>query len=136
MQVQRTAVRIATGRAAQLDELLDLRVADRQVDCRGAAAQRALADGERQRVLHADEGDDAAGLAVAADRFPDGAQIAPVRTDATAARRQPDVFVPEVDDAVKTSQMHSFRKQEIGRPRSVPPFDSTGVEGMNHSLLI
>ena len=26
-----------------------------------------------------------------------------------------------------------LRKQEIGRPRSVPPFDSTGVAGMNHS---
>src|SRR5580700_4691302 len=30
----------------------------------------------------------------------------------------------------------SFRKQEIGRPRLVPPFDRTGVAGMNHSLLI
>ena len=30
----------------------------------------------------------------------------------------------------------SFRKQEIGRPRLVPPLDSTGVAGMNHSLLI
>ena len=28
----------------------------------------------------------------------------------------------------------SFRKQEIGSPRCVPPFDSTGVAGMNHSL--
>ena len=28
----------------------------------------------------------------------------------------------------------SFRKQEIGRPRWVPPFDRTGVAGMNHSL--
>src|SRR3984885_15852164 len=27
----------------------------------------------------------------------------------------------------------SLRKQEIGRPRWVPPFDSTGVAGMNHS---
>ena len=26
-----------------------------------------------------------------------------------------------------------LRKQEIGRPRLVPPFDSTGVAGMNHS---
>ena len=27
----------------------------------------------------------------------------------------------------------SFRKQLIGSPRVVPPFDSTGVAGMNHS---
>ena len=29
-----------------------------------------------------------------------------------------------------------FRKHEIGRPRPVPPFDSTGVAGMNHSREI
>ena len=28
----------------------------------------------------------------------------------------------------------ALRKQLIGRPRSAPPFDSTGVEGMNQSL--
>ena len=28
----------------------------------------------------------------------------------------------------------SLRKQEIGRPRLVPPLDSTGVAGMNHKL--
>ncbi len=28
----------------------------------------------------------------------------------------------------------AFRKQEIGRPRSAPPFDSTGVAGMNQRL--
>jgi hypothetical protein len=27
----------------------------------------------------------------------------------------------------------SFRKQEIGKPRVVPPLDSTGVAGMNQS---
>ena len=27
----------------------------------------------------------------------------------------------------------SLRKQEIGRPRLVPPFESTGVAGMNQS---
>ena len=30
----------------------------------------------------------------------------------------------------------SLRKQEIGRPRDEPPFERTGVEGMNQSLLI
>ncbi len=28
----------------------------------------------------------------------------------------------------------SFRKQEIGRPRLVPPLESTGVAGMNQSF--
>ena len=30
----------------------------------------------------------------------------------------------------------SFRKQLIGRPRDVPPLDSTGVAGMNHMRLM
>src|ERR1700722_9868065 len=30
----------------------------------------------------------------------------------------------------------SFKKHEIGKPRAVPPLDSTGVAGMNHSRLI
>ena len=28
------------------------------------------------------------------------------------------------------------KKQEIGKPLSVPPFDKTGVAGINHKLLI
>ncbi len=28
----------------------------------------------------------------------------------------------------------AFRKQEIGRPRSAPPLDSTGVAGMNQRV--
>ncbi len=28
----------------------------------------------------------------------------------------------------------AFKKQEIGRPRSAPPFDRTGVAGMNQSF--
>ena len=30
----------------------------------------------------------------------------------------------------------SFKKQEIGKPRSVPPLDNTGVAGMNHRFEI
>ncbi len=30
----------------------------------------------------------------------------------------------------------SLRKQEIGRPRLVPPLDRTGVAGMNQSWLM
>ena len=101
MQVQRLAVRIAAGRAADLDELLDLGMADRQVDRRRAAAQRALGDRQGQRVHHADERHDAGGLAVRADLLADRAQVAPVGADAAAARRQPDVLVPQADDAVQ-----------------------------------
>ncbi len=42
MEVQRLAVRVAAGGAAQFDEFLDLRVPDRQVNRRRAAPQRAL----------------------------------------------------------------------------------------------
>jgi hypothetical protein len=53
--------------------------------------------------------------------------------------------MPPPFDASQTFSFHSptmlsrlscasFRKHEIGRPRVVPPFDSTGVAGMNHSF--
>ena len=64
-----------------------------------AAAQRALADRQRQRIHHADERDDAAGLAVEADRLADAADVAPIGADAAAARGQPDILVPGADDA-------------------------------------
>src|SRR5262249_61961539 len=35
-----------------------------------------------------------------------------------------------------SESLASFRKQEIGRPREVPPFDRTGVAGMNQRLLM
>src|SRR3546814_1599465 len=66
-----------------------------------AAAQAALADREGQRIHHADEGDDAAGLAVETDRLADAADIAPIGADAAAARREPDILVPGADDALE-----------------------------------
>src|SRR3546814_15876675 len=45
--------------------------------------------------------DDAGGLAVVADPLADRAQVAPVAADAAAARGQPDVLVPQPDDAVQ-----------------------------------
>jgi hypothetical protein len=101
VQVERLAVGIAAGRAADLDELLDLGMADRQVDRRRAAPQRALGDGERQRVHDADEGHDPGGLAVHADLLADRAQVAPVGADAAAARRQPDVLVPQPENPLE-----------------------------------
>ncbi len=42
-----------------------------------------------------------AGLAVEADRLADAADIAPIGADAAAARGEPDILVPGVDDAVR-----------------------------------
>ena len=99
VKVERLAVGITAGRPADLDELLDLGMVHRQVDRRRATAQRTLADRQRQRVHHADERHHARGLAVHADLFADRPQIAPVRADAAATRRQPHILVPQTDDA-------------------------------------
>ena len=101
VQVERLAVGVAAGRAADLDELLDLGVVDADIDRRRAAPQRTLGDRERERVHHPDERDNAGGLAVGADLLADGAEVAPVAADAAAARGQPHVLVPQIDDAVE-----------------------------------
>ena len=62
MEIEALAVEVAR-RLADFEELLDLRVVDVEIDGRRAAAQRALADRERQAVHHVDERDDAGGLA-------------------------------------------------------------------------
>ncbi len=57
------------------------------------------------------------------------------------------VFVPPPFAANQTFSLHksrmppklsdaSFKKHEIGNPLFVPPFDKTGVAGMNQRLLI
>ena len=99
VEIERLAVGIAAGRAADLDEFLDLGMVDRQVAGSRSAAQRALADGEGERVHDADEWHHARGLAVHADLFADRTQIAPVGADAAATGRQPHVLVPEAHDA-------------------------------------
>ena len=100
MQVQRLAVEVPAG-FADFEEFLDLGVSDIDVASSRTAAQATLADRESQRIHHPDEGNDAAGLAVEADRFADTANIPPVRADAAAFRGEPDVFVPCVDDTVE-----------------------------------
>ncbi len=100
VQVQRLAVEVP-GRLADLEELLDLRVVDVEVDRGRTAAQGPLRDGQGQAVHHADEGDDARGLALALDLLADGADAAPVGADAAAVGRQPHVLVPGPDDAVE-----------------------------------
>src|SRR3546814_7268253 len=99
MQVQRLAVGVAAGRPAQFDELLDLRMIDREINGGAAAAQRTLADRQSQRIHDPDEGDDAGGFAVLPDLLADRAQVAPIAADAAAACRQPDVLVPQSQDA-------------------------------------
>ena len=75
------------------------------------------------------------GLAVAADRLADARARCPNRCRCRRRlRRQPDILVPQCRRCLRGCRRRSFRKQEIGRPRPVPPFDSTGVAGMNHSL--
>ena len=100
VQVQRLAVEIAR-RLADFEELLDLRVRHVEIDRRRTTAQATLADGERQAVHHPHERDDAAGLAVEADRLADAAHIAPIGADAAAARGQPHILVPGANDAIQ-----------------------------------
>ena len=102
VQVERLAIRIAAGGAADFDELLDLRMPDRQIDGGGPAPQRPLGDRERQRIHHPDERDHAGRLADRANFLPDRAQIAPVRPDAAALGCQPHILIPQPDDAIET----------------------------------
>src|SRR5205085_6026921 len=97
MEVQRLAVEVA-GRLPDLEEFLDLGVVDVEIAGGRAAAERALADREGQRIHHADEGDDPGRLAIEAHRLADAADVAPIGADAAAARREPDILVPGADD--------------------------------------
>ena len=100
VEVERLAVEVAR-RFADFEELLDLRVADVEIAGGRTAAQAALRDGEGERVHHADEGNDAAGLAVEADGFADAAHAAPIGADAAAAAGEPDILVPRLDNTLK-----------------------------------
>jgi len=77
-------------------------VVDIQVTGGRSAAQRALADREGQAVHHADEGNDAAGLAALADFLANRADIAPIGADAAAIRGEPDILGPGVHNIIKT----------------------------------
>src|SRR3546814_6705629 len=94
----------------------------RVVDMAGrrAAPQRALADRKREAVHHPHEGKDAAGLAVEADRLADAANAAPICADAAAARGEPDILVPRVDDAFE-AVVH--RIAVAGNPQAPAPAD-------------
>ncbi len=116
VEVQGLAVEVA-ARLPDLEEFLDLGMVDVEIDRRRAAPQRALADRQRQAVHDADEGDDAAGLAVQPDRLADAADMAPVGADAAAARGQPDVLVPGGDDVVEAVA----DRVQVARDRQAAP---------------
>ncbi len=100
VQVQRLAVEV-TRRLADFEELFDLRMVHVQIDGGRAATQRALRNGQRQRVHHTDEGDDARRLAGTLDLFTDRADAAPIGADAAAVGGQLHVFVPDVLDTIE-----------------------------------
>ena len=99
VEVRRFAVRIAACGTAHLNEFLDFGMIDGEVDGGGSASEGALTDGECEGVHHADEGYDSGGFAVEPDFFAERAEVSPVGADAAAARGEPDIFVPESDDA-------------------------------------
>src|SRR3546814_16797971 len=100
VEIERLAVEVARG-FADLEKLLDLGMRDVEVAGGRAAAEAALRDREGERVHHADEGDDAAGLAVEADGFADAAHRAPIGADAAAPAGEPDILVLRSADALQ-----------------------------------
>ena len=100
VEVQRLAVEVS-ARFADFEEFLDFRVAHIEIAGRRATTQRALRDRECQRIHDADERDDAAGLAVQADRLADATHRAPIGADAATARGEPHILVPGLDDALQ-----------------------------------
>ena len=96
MEVERPAVDVAR-RVADHEEVLDLRMVDVHVDRSRAAADVALADGERHRVLDLGERHRARGLA-AAGRLADRAQAVVAGADAAALGTTAARLRPAVDD--------------------------------------
>ena len=101
MKIERLAIRITAGWAAHFQKFFDFRVIHRQVASRRATAERALGNRQRQAIHHANEGNDARGLAVTADLFANAAQIPPIGPDATALGCQPHILIPKPDNAIK-----------------------------------
>ena len=98
VQVQRLTVEIAR-RLADFEELFDFGMANIQIAGCRTATQRTLRNRQCQAVHDANKRNNTAGLAVEANRLTNATDITPIRTNAAAARREPDIFVPGVDDA-------------------------------------
>src|SRR3546814_6599371 len=102
VEIERLAVEVARG-FADLEKLLDLGMRDVEVAGGRAAAEAALRDREGERVHHADDGDDAAGLAVEADGFADAAHRAPIGADAAAAAGRSEEHTSELPSLMRIS---------------------------------
>ena len=116
MQVERLAIEVA-GRFADFQEFFDLGMMDVEIDRRGPAPQRTLADGQGQAVHDPDEGDDAAGLTCALDLFTYGADPAPIGANTAAIRGEGYVLVP---DALDTFQAVANGIEEAGDGQTAP----------------
>ena len=84
VQVQRLAVEVARW-LADFKELFDFRMADIEIARGRTTTQRTLRDGEGKAVHNADKRNDAARLAVEANRLANAAHIAPIGPNAAAA---------------------------------------------------
>ena len=137
MQVERLAVEVA-ARLADFEEFLDFRV--RHVDVAGGRTptQAALADRQRQAVHHAHERNDPAGLAVQADRLANAADIAPIGADAAALRRQPDILVPGVYDAVEAVRhaVEVARDRQAARGAAIRQHRRSGHEPQVRNVVV
>ena len=100
MQVQGFPVKVA-GRLSDFEKFFNFRMVDVEIASRRTATQGPLRNGQGQAVHHADERNDARCLAVQANRLADTPNAAPIGADAAAARGEPDIFVPGVDDAAE-----------------------------------
>ena len=147
MQIGCLAVRVAAGGTSDLDELLDLRMADRQVNGSAATAQASLADRQGQGVHDANKGDDSGRLSVLADLLADGTQVPPIAADSAAARGEPDVFVPEINDSFEavarliqeTGNRKSARRASVGqhrRRRHEPEIGNVVVQALRVPIVI
>ena len=101
MEIERLAIRITAGWATHFQEFFNLRVVHRQITSRRATTKGALGNRQRQAIHHANEGNNARGLAVAANLFANAAQIPPIGSDATALGGQPHILIPKPDNAIK-----------------------------------
>ena len=78
-----------------------------------------MRNGQRQGIHHANEGDDAAGVAISPDLFTDGAHAAPIGANATAVGGQPDIFVPRLHNAIQ-AVVHRIQEARDGQAAFCP----------------
>ena len=115
-----------------LDELFDLRVNARRDTRRPIRGAASPAKSRASGIHHAHERNDSRRLAAQPFTVSPIAHATPIRADAAACEAS-QTFSFQVSTMPSRLSGTELRKHEIGRPRAVPPFDRTGVAGMNHS---